>query len=209
MVELEQHVSLLSVLGEPLQHCGTRRIVQFTVGDGCEMRVNFKVTDATRPILSVKKGADTGAMTNFKPCGEGKTIREATAIQKITQILRHDVHGNGAYLLDTKKTSAPVDSTCNQQQTGTSLEPSGKRNTTESAPCSPRSTRRIWTSPARTPRNNLQNPHKAAQQEWTEHEVTHCPYRAWREICVSATCLGGQHRRQKLNEENIPVIEFD
>ena len=82
MVELEQHMSLLSVLGEPLQHYGTRRNVQFTAGDGSEMRVNFKVYDASRPILSVKKGPDTGAMTVFKPCGEGKIIRDATAIQK-------------------------------------------------------------------------------------------------------------------------------
>ena len=95
-------MSLLSVLGEPLQHYGTRRNVQFTAGDGCEMRVNFKVTDATRPILPVKKGADIGAMTIFTPCGEGKIILDAEAIQHITKILISDVHENAACVLDTK-----------------------------------------------------------------------------------------------------------
>ena len=97
IVEFDQQMLLLNVLGELLQHCGTRlgellqhygtrRNVQFTAGDGSEMRGNFKVTDATWPLLSVKKGADTGATTIFKPCGEGKIIRDATAIQKLPKI---------------------------------------------------------------------------------------------------------------------------
>ena len=49
--------------------CSVRENVQFTAGDGSEIRVNFEVTDAKRPILLVKKGADTGAMTIFKLYG--------------------------------------------------------------------------------------------------------------------------------------------
>ena len=61
---------------------GTRRNVQFTAGDGSGMRVLVDVTDATRPILSVTKGADTGAMTIFKPYGVGKFIRDDATIHK-------------------------------------------------------------------------------------------------------------------------------
>ena len=53
--------SLLSMLGH-LRH-GTRRSVQFAVVNESEIQVNFEVNDAMRPILSVKKGADTGALT--------------------------------------------------------------------------------------------------------------------------------------------------
>ena len=48
------------------------------------MPVNFGVTDATRPILSVNEGAVTAAT---KPYGGREIIRDAVAIQKTTQIL--------------------------------------------------------------------------------------------------------------------------
>ena len=76
IVKHEQQLSLLSVLCEPVQHDGTRRTVQFTARDGSEMRVSFEVTHETRPILSVKMGADTGAMTIFQPDGEANIIRD-------------------------------------------------------------------------------------------------------------------------------------
>ena len=68
-VDPAQTLDLLSVLGEPLRHSGTRRDFKFQASDGSEVRVNFGETDATRPILSVKKGADSGATTIFKPDG--------------------------------------------------------------------------------------------------------------------------------------------
>ena len=73
------------------------------------MRVLVDVTDATRPILSVTKGADTGAMTIFKPRGVGKITRDAATIQESKKILDategfNVVHENGAYVLNTKAT---------------------------------------------------------------------------------------------------------
>ena len=56
--------------------------------DGREMRVNFEVTtESTRPILSLKKGADSGAITIFKPHGGGRTTQDKKAIWNITKIL--------------------------------------------------------------------------------------------------------------------------
>ena len=46
-------------------------------------------------------------------------------------------------------------------------------------------------------------PHEPTQQQRTEHEVTHCPY------SVSANSLDGQPRRQNIDKETIPVVEFD
>ena len=83
MVEPKQKLSLLSVLGELVQPNGTRSNVKFTAGDGTEIRVNLEVTDATRPILN--KGADTGAMTTFKPCdGEysSETLQHSRKLRK-------------------------------------------------------------------------------------------------------------------------------
>ena len=75
--------------------------------DGCE-RVNFEVTtESTRSILSVKEGADSGAMTIFKPYGGGRTTQDKEAIWNITKILDNTqgfdiVYEIGAYVLDTK-----------------------------------------------------------------------------------------------------------
>ena len=41
------------------------------------------------------------------------------------------------------------------------------------------------------------------------HEATHCPFRAWCEICVKAKSFDGKHIKQLGNAERIPVIEFD
>ena len=92
MFETQQQLSLLGVLDEPLRHYDLWRNVQFTAGDGNAMRVNFEVTDATTPILSVKQGAGSGAMTFFNPYGRGRFIRDAAGIKKINTIPRHFTH---------------------------------------------------------------------------------------------------------------------
>ena len=51
------------------------------------MKVNFEETDTTRPIISVKRGAEAGAMTVFKPDGRGRVIPDLDAIKKIMDIL--------------------------------------------------------------------------------------------------------------------------
>ena len=62
MVDLEQHLNILSVLGELLGHYGKRRNLKLQVADAGEMRVHFKVMKATRPIFSAKKEADSAAI---------------------------------------------------------------------------------------------------------------------------------------------------
>ena len=116
VVDPEQLLNMLIVLGELLRHSGTRRGVKFRA-DGSETRVNFEVTEATRPIVSVKQGADCGAMTFFKPHGGKRIMRDKEAIQNITKILRFTqgfdiVHENAANVTVTKKASVREHSTC-------------------------------------------------------------------------------------------------
>ena len=46
-------------------------------------------------------------------------------------------------------------------------------------------------------------------KERQSHEATHCPFRAWCEVCVKAKSPDGKHTKQLGNEEHIPVLEFD
>ena len=105
MVDPEQRLNLLSVLGESLRHHGTRRNVKFQAAECSEMKVNLMVTDAPRPILSVKKGADCRAMTVFQVYGGGRIIQDKEAVQTMTMTLDSThgfdiVHKNGACLFD-------------------------------------------------------------------------------------------------------------
>ena len=52
-------------------------------------------------------------------------------------------------------------------------------------------------------------PHEPTKGERQSHEATHCPFRAWCEICVKAKSPDGKHAKQVENPEHIPVIEFD
>ena len=47
------------------------------------------------------------------------------------------------------------------------------------------------------------------QKRNVSHEVTHCPFRAWFEICVKAKSPYGKDTKQLGNPEHIRVIEFD
>ena len=47
------------------------------------------------------------------------------------------------------------------------------------------------------------------QKRNVSHEATHCPFRAWCEICVKAKSPYGKDTKQLRNPEHIPVIEFD
>ena len=52
-------------------------------------------------------------------------------------------------------------------------------------------------------------PYEPTKEERQSHEATHCPFRAWCEICGKAESPDGKHARQVGNLEHIPVIEFD
>ena len=47
------------------------------------------------------------------------------------------------------------------------------------------------------------------REERQSHEATHCPFRAWCEICVMAKSPDGKHAKQVGNPEHILVVEFD
>ena len=51
-------------------------------------------------------------------------------------------------------------------------------------------------------------PYEPSKEERQSHEATHCPFRAWCEICVKAKSPDGKHAKQVGNPEHIPVIEF-
>ena len=55
----------------------------------------------------------------------------------------------------------------------------------------------------------LPQPYEPTKEERQSHEATHCPFRAWCEICVKATSPDGKHAKQVVNSVLIPVIEFD
>ena len=55
----------------------------------------------------------------------------------------------------------------------------------------------------------LPKPYEPTKEERQSHEATHCPFRAWCEICGKAKSLDGKHAKQVMNPEHIPVIEFD
>ena len=52
-------------------------------------------------------------------------------------------------------------------------------------------------------------PSEPTKEERQSHDATHCPFRAWCEICFKAESPEGKHTRQLGNPTHISVIEFD
>ena len=52
-------------------------------------------------------------------------------------------------------------------------------------------------------------PYEPTKEERQSHEATHCPFRAWCEICVKARSPDGKHAKQVGNPEHIPVVDFN
>ena len=52
-------------------------------------------------------------------------------------------------------------------------------------------------------------PFEPTKEERQSHEATHCPFRAWCEICIKAKSPHGKHTKQLENPEHIPVVAFD
>ena len=51
--------------------------------------------------------------------------------------------------------------------------------------------------------------YESTKEERQSHEATHCPFRAWLEICVKAKSPDGKHAKQVRNPDHIPVIDFE
>jgi hypothetical protein len=101
--------NLETVTGGSLKRYGFKPNVDLRTKQGIPMKVGFEVTNARRPILSVKKGAELGSMTIFAPdaAGPGKSmiINDPDAIDEVlramarTPGLRIDVESN-SYVID-------------------------------------------------------------------------------------------------------------
>ena len=50
--------------------------------------------------------------------------------------------------------------------------------------------------------------YEPTKEERQSHEATHCPFRAWCEVCVKAKSPDGTHTKQLGNAERTPVIQF-
>ena len=167
----------------------------------------LQVTDAPMPIVSVKRGADSGALTSFK-LHDGGT-RDAAAIQNIAKILNETegfnvVHEHGAHVWDTKTSQSsserfvqPVitNSKLEQALSQAAKEYERKQHTLETE-----EHEKLIHQPDKKAARKLANTHEPTQQERTEYEGKHCSNRAWCEIYVSVTSLDGQHGRQNRDE---------
>ena len=167
---------------------------------GTHRKVDFKVTDAPMPIVSVKRGADSGALTSFK-LHDGGT-RDAAAIQNIPKILNETegfnvVHEHGAHVWDTKTSQSSSERFVQPVIINSKLEQAlsqaakeyERKHTLETE-----EHEKHIDQPDKKAATKLANTHEPTQQERTEFEGKHCPNRAWCEIYVSVTGLVGQHR---------------
>ena len=98
-------MNLESVLGESLQHYGTKRNVPFTNGTGSTVKINFGVTDTKRAIRTVHKGCGNGSMIVFTPDGRVTIVNATKCIEQVKQIMASTpgcdiVFDRGAHVLD-------------------------------------------------------------------------------------------------------------
>ena len=57
------------------------------------------------------------------------------------------------------------------------------------------------------PKRISPDPGQPTEQEVSEHNVDHMPYRSWCEFCVKGRATGDQHRES--GGSSIPIIAFD
>ena len=221
-------LNLESVLGESLQHYGIKRSAPLTNRTGSTMNVNFEVTDTKRATLSMHKGCGNGSTIVSPPDGRGELVNDTKCIDQVKQIMAStpgfdivcdrgafvsDVDVNdGVYVNDERRKfesgsgiSFPVipkeywERELNQAQQDHERKASiqqdvhgENQNTFEHV--------KVKVPP---------KPHEPSKEERRSHEATHCPFRAWCEICVKAKSPDEKHAKQVENLEHIPVIEFD
>ena len=196
-------MNLESVLGESLQRYGIKRNVLYTNRTGSTLNVNFEVTDTKRAILSVYKGCGNGSMIVFTPDGKSKIVNGTKCTDQVKQNMASTpgfgiVYDRGAVVLDVKDgvyvnderrkfegdfgISSPVirkeywERALNQAQQDHERKESiqqgvqgENQNTFEHV--------KVKVPP---------KPYEPTKEERQSHEATHCPFRAWCEICVKA-----------------------
>ena len=56
---------------------------------------------------------------------------------------------------------------------------------------------------------SLRNPNMPTQKEIEEHEISHCPYRAWCRFCVMGRGKADPHRRHEEGDPAVGTISCD
>ena len=215
-------------MGESLQHYGIKRNVHFTNRSGSSMNVNFEVADTKRAILSVHKGCGNGSMIVFTPDGKGKIVNDKNCIEQVKQIMASTpgfdiVYDRGAYVLDVDVNDGVYVNNERQQSEHNSgicflviRKEYWERALSQAQQDHERQQRiqRDVHGENQTTHEQIKvkvppEPYEPTKEERQSHEATHCPFRAWCEVCIKAKSLDRKHTKQLGNAEHILVIEFD
>ena len=226
--KVQYSMNLESVLGESLQHYGIKRNVLFTNRTGSTMNVNFEVTYTKRAILFVHKGCGSGSMIVFTPDGKGKMVNDKNCIEQGKQIMASTpgfdiVYDRGSYVLDVDVDDGVYvndERRKSESDSGISFHLIRKEyweRALNQAQQDHERQQRIQRDVHGENQNTFEHvkvkappkPCEPTKEERQSHDATHCPFRAWCEICVKAKSPDGKHAKQLGNAEHIPVIEFD
>ena len=194
---------------------------------GSSMNVNFEVTDTKRAILSVHKCCGNGSMIVFTPDGKGKVVNDKKFIEHVKQIMASTpgfdiVYDRGAFVLDVDvNDGVHVNNERQQSEHNSGISfPVIRKEYWERVLSQIQQDHERQQGIQRDVHGENQNtheqikvkvppkPYEPTKEERQSHEATHCPFRAWCDVCVTAKSPDGKHTKQLGNAEHIPVIEF-
>ena len=173
------------------------------------MNVNFEVTDTKRAILSAHNGCGNGSMIVFTPDGRGKIINDTRCIERVQQIMETTpgfdiVYDRGAYVLDVdvndgvclnderrkfendSEISFPVMRTEYWERALNQAQQDHERKESIQQDVQGENQNTFEQVEVKVP----PKPYEPTKEERQSHEATHCPFRAWCDICVKAFDYG-------------------
>ena len=167
-------------------------------------------------------------MMVFTPDGKGKIVNDKNCIEQVKQIMASTqgfdtVYDRGAYVLDVDvNDGATVNNEWQQSEHNSGISfPVIRKEYWERALSQAQQDHERQQRIQRDVHGENQNtheqikvkvppkPYEPTKEERQSHEATHCPFRAWCEVCVKAKSPDGKHTKQLGNAEHIPAIEFD
>ena len=174
------------------------------------------------------EGRGNGSMIVFTPDGQGNIVNDTKCIEQVKQImastpgLDNIVYDRGAYVLDVDVNDGVYVNDERRQyeiDSGISFPVILKEyweralNQAQQDPerkgCNRMSMVRNKNTFEHVTVKALPKPCEPTKEERQSHEATHCPFRAWCEICVKAKSPDGKHAKKVEIREHILVIEFD